>query len=216
MISLGNFKDFSFAKKNTNLFNDILNSVQGNIVEYGIKANFEINDNGEEYCLALSKRLNLINSDINIKKSDKFYSIEFSKNGEKGYIEYSSYDNHNVVTINMIKTDNMNRIEEYKTTIKKAISKNEQEVKYFEFIKAKVQESDNLKLNNEIINVLKIKGAENIYSVELENGISTVAYTKQFTAMKNNGKKMDLNFAVCSYSSGNYLIIGTPIIIEAY
>lgn len=216
IISLFNYKSFSLTKKNTNLINEVLSSVQGNTVEYGIRATFEINDNGEKYCLELLKKLNLTDNDINIVKSDKFYSLDFNKNETKGYIEYSSYDNHNVVTINMIKVDNMNRLEEFKETIEKAINKTEKDVKYFQFLKAKVIENDKLKLNNKIIEVLKTEKAENIYSVQFNNGISTVAYTKQFDAMKNNGKLMDFNFSLCSYSSGNYLIIGTPIIIEAY
>lgn len=216
IISLVNYKSFSFARKNTDLFNEIISKVQGKTVEYGVKASFEINENGEDYCVDLLKKFNVTDGDVFITKTSKFYSLEFNKNEYKGYIEYSSYDKHNVVTINMIKADNLNRLVELRKDIEKAIGKNEKEVKYYMYLKAKVTESDNLKLNNEIISLLKEENAVNIDSVKIENGVSTVAYTKQFDAMKNNGKLMDLNFAVCNYLSGNYLIIGTPIIIEAY
>lgn len=215
IIALFNDKSFSFTNDNSDVFNKMIESVHGNIIEYGIRANFEINEDGEKYCLDLLKKLNLTNNNINITKNNKFYSLEFSNTVENGYIEYSSYDNHNVVTVNIVKSDNVNNLEEFKTKIDLAIN-NTKDVKYFQYLKAKVLESDKVKLDNEIIDVLKAEKAKNTSTVELENGISTVTYTKRFNAMKNNGKLVDLNFALCSYPSGNYLIIGTPIIIEAY
>lgn len=216
IISLINFKNLSFAKKNNEILNKMIDSVHGNTVEYGIRANFEINENGEKYCLDLLKELNLLSNNINITRDEKFYSVEFNKAEENGYIEYSSYDNHNIVTLNIVKSDNINRLDELKAHIEMVISKEGNNVKYYQYLKAKILENENEKLNDKIINILKAENAINISSVNLKNGISTVAYTKQFNSIKSNGKLMDLNFALCSYSSGNYLIIGTPIIIEAY
>jgi hypothetical protein len=61
-----------------------------------------------------------------------------------------------------------------------------------------------------------MNNASNIGTVEIDNGYSTVAYTRKYPVMKNDGKWIDFNYAVCSYSSGNYVIIGTPVIITTY
>jgi len=216
IISLSNFNNLSFAKKNPDIFNKIIETANGSIVEYGIRAKFEIDEAGEKYCLNLLNKLNLSSCNINIVKDDKFYSMEFSSDEVNGYIEYSDYDNHNVVSLNIVRTDNVNKLDELKNTIDIAINKNKKDVKYFQYLKAKAAERDTEKLNNEIINILMAENTRNISTVQLKNGISTVAYTKQFSPIKDNGKLVDLNYAVCSYGAGNYLIIGTPIIIEAY
>lgn len=214
ILSLLNLNNLSFAKKNTSILNKIIESANGSIVEYGIRANFEIDENGEKYCLNLLKKLNLSDSNINISKDGKYYSVDFKSEAVNGYIEYSDYDNHNLVSLNIVRTNNENRLDELINTIDSAVNK--KDVKYFQYLKAKVPESDNEKLNNEIIKMLMIENTSNISTVKLKNGTSTVAYTKQFIPIKDNGKLVDLNFAVCSYGAGTYLIIGTPIIIEAY
>lgn len=214
ILSLSNLSNLSFAKKNTDIINKIIESANGSTVEYGIRANFEIDENGEKYCLNLLKKLNLSDSVINISKNGKYYSVDFESEAVNGYIEYSDYDNHNLVSLKIVRIDNENRLDELISTINSAINK--KDIKYFQYLKAKVSEGDTEKLNNEIINKLRTKNTTNISTVKIRNGTSTVAYTKQFIPIKDNGKLVDLNFAVCSYESGNYLIIGTPIIIEAY
>lgn len=214
ILSLSNLSNLSFAKKNTDIINKIIESANGCTVEYGIRANFEIDENGEKYCLNLLKKLNLSDSVINISKNGKYYSVDFESEAVNGYIEYSDYDNHNLVSLKIVRIDNENRLDELISTINSAINK--KDIKYFQYLKAKVSEGDTEKVNNEIINMLRTKNTSNISTVKLRNGTSTVAYTKQFIPVKDNGKLVDLNFAVCSYGSGNYLIIGTPIIIEAY
>lgn len=214
IISLSNLSNLSFANKNTDIFNKIMETANGSTVEYGIRANYEIDENVEKYCLTLLKKLNLSDSNINISKDGKYYSVDFKSAAVNGYIECSDYDNHKLVSLNIIKSSNENGLDELIKTIDSAINK--KDVKYFQYLKAKVPEINTEKLNNEIINMLQAENTSNIETVKLGNGNSTVAYTKQFIPIKDNGKLEDLNFAVCSYGAGNYLIIGTPIIIEAY
>lgn len=214
ILSISNLSNLFFAKKNIDIFNKIIEISNASTVEYGIRANFEIDENGEKYCLTLLKKLNLSDSNISFSKDGKYYSVDFKSEAVNGYIECSEYDNHNLVSLNIVKTNNENRLDELINTIDSAINK--KDVKYFQYLKAKVTESDTEKLNNEIINMLQAENTSNISTVKLINGTSTVAYTKQFIPIKDNGKLVDLNFAVCSYGTGNYLIIGTPIIIEAY
>ena len=160
--------------------------------------------------------MNIENADINVVKEDRFYSVEFSNNELKGYIESTSYDNHNVVTLNVVQYDNGYRLSELKNRINIAVGKDEKEVKYFDYLKAQINKGDKEKVNSDIAKLLKNNNASNIDTIKIDNGYSTVAYTKKYPVMKNNGKWMDLNYAVCSYFSGDYVIIGTPVIITTY
>jgi hypothetical protein len=217
MVSLGDFNsNLYLASKKPDFFREIVSLTEGKVVEYGVKANFQISENGEDYCLELLKKLNIENADINVVKGDKFYSVEFNNNESKGYIESTSYDNHNVVTLNVVQYDNEYRLLELKNRVSIAVGKDEKEVKYFDYLKAQVNKDSTEKVNRDIAEFLKNNNASNIDTIKIDNGYSTVAYTKKYPVMKNNGKLMDLNYAVCSYSSGDYVIIGTPVIITTY
>jgi hypothetical protein len=217
MVSLGDFNsNLYLATKKPDFFREIVSLTEGKVVEYGVKANFQISEDGEDYCLELFKKLNIENADINVVKGEKFYSVEFNNNEFKGYIESTSYDNHNVVTLNIVQYDNEYRLLELKNRVSIAVGKDEKEVKYFDYLKAQVSKDSTEKVNRDIAELLKNNNASNIDTIKIDNGYSTVAYTKKYPVMKNNGKLMDLNYAVCSYSSGDYVIIGTPVIITTY
>jgi hypothetical protein len=217
MVSLGDFNsNLYLASKKPDFFREIVSLTEGKVVEYGVKANFQISENGEDYCLELLKKLNIENADINVVKGDKFYSVEFNNNETKGYIESTSYDNHNVVTLNVVQYDNEYRLLELENRVSIAVGKDEKEVKYFDYLKAQVNKDSTEKVNRDIAEFLKNNNASNIDTIKIDNGYSTVAYTKKYPVMKNNGKLMDLNYAVCSYSSGDYVIIGTPVIFTTY
>ena len=86
----------------------------------------------------------------------------------------------------------------------------------FKFIKAEVPCTDIHEVNNKVIQLLKKHNSVNINTIDINNGCSTVAYTGTSEYMLDQGKKMDLNYAICKYSSGNYVVIGTPIIVTPY
>lgn len=219
IINLGYFnKNFSLAKKNTDLFNGIIDITQATIVENALKANFEIEGDGESYCLDLFKKMQIDNADVNVVRDNNIYSLEFKKNGLNGYIESIDLDNHNVVTLNLVidDDDNENKISELKDLISTAVGKDEKYIQYFQYLKAKLPNDNLEKTNENIVSFLKDQDAINIDTTMISNGYSTVAFTRKYLQMKNNGKLMDFNFAVCSYSSGNYVIIGTPIIFTTY
>ena len=217
MVGFGYFNSSSsLTIESVDFFKEIVSVTEGNVTEFGVKANFEISEDGEIYCLKLLKGMNIENADINVVKEDRFYSVEFSNNELKGYIESTSYDNHNVVTLNVVQYDNGYRLSELKNRINIAVGKDEKEVKYFDYLKAQINKGDKEKVNSDIAKLLKNNNASNIDTIKIDNGYSTVAYTKKYPVMKNNGKWMDLNYAVCSYFSGDYVIIGTPVIIKTY
>ncbi|ERI89462.1 hypothetical protein HMPREF1982_04734 [Clostridiales bacterium oral taxon 876 str. F0540] len=216
MISLGNYNDLSYAKKNVDLFNTIIEKTDGRTLEYGVKASFYVNNDGELYCIDLLKRLGLDGGEINAIKNNDSYCLEFNNNNYKGYIESTSNDNHNVVSVNIVKNDSKNGLSELINLLQKNIEKDQKDIKYFQYLKAQIDNEDLFKVNNEITDILKEQGSIDVDTVALDNGFSTSANTKRYNSITSGGKMIDFNVAVCHYSSGNYIVIGTPVIITSY
>lgn len=217
IISFGGFSgNFSYAKKDIDLFNGVLNLTQAAVAEYGIKATFTVEEGGENYCLNLFKKLNLAVKTINIAKDSNMYCLEFNNEYLDGYIESMSYENYNIITINILRKSQYTGFSQLKELIEKSVREKQKDIKYFQYVKAKISSSNLSKVNNNIIAFLKDNDATNVDTIDLGSGYSTVAYTKRYPSIVDDGKKIDFNYAVCGYSSGNYLIIGTPVIITSY
>ncbi|WP_264848660.1 YwmB family TATA-box binding protein [Clostridium omnivorum] len=202
---------------NIDSFQSILIETNCEIEEFGIKTSFETDGTNEEICVDLLKKLGFYEkASINAIKGNEMYCLEFNKDDTNGYIESINFDNHNVVTVNISKKNSANGLKELKEKIENATDNKAKNQKLFQYIKAKLPNSDISSVNSDVVRLLRKEKAENIATVKISNGYSTVAYTKNYKPMKNDGKLMDFNFAVCRYSSGNYLIMGTPVIITNY
>ncbi|MGV8980050.1 YwmB family TATA-box binding protein [Clostridium sp.] len=215
----------SNAKDKLNLFDEILIQTKSKTVEYGLKTTFKTLENPKEVCNNLIDELELNNSGIklNIASNVNSYCIDFLGENIKGYIEALKYNNEEIVTINISEIGNENGLKSLKNKVSNSIGYRGKDIKYFQYLKAKFEnDSNNLGVENinvvneKIINVLKSHGTENIETVKINNGLSTVAYTKRYDEKVNNNKLIDFNYAVCNYSSGSYIIIGTPEIIISY
>lgn len=211
------FAEFPMAKKDTNLFEEALKRVNGKTVEYGITSNFTTDENGEKISHYILENLHFYNGGSKrIIKNGKVYCVEFESNDVSGYIETTTYENHNLVTVNIIKRDSENGLEDLKNKIYNCLKNKQIDAKYFQYLKAKIPNNDIVNANKEILRLLKDCKASNINTIELENGYSTTAYTKNYNSIQSDGKLIDFNYAVCKYSSGSYVIIGTPELIVTY
>ncbi|MBU3179850.1 YwmB family TATA-box binding protein [Clostridium psychrophilum] len=216
----------SNAQEKINLFDEILSQTSSRAVEYGLKTCFSTGENGEEICNYLIKSLGLNNKSIKLtlSKNVNSYCINFSGNNMEGYIEsLKNCDSNNNITINVSRISNKNGLVSLKNKVSSSIGYRGKNIKYYQYLKAKVLENssgvkikDDYNLNKRIINILKSHGTKNIETVAINNGLSTVAYTKEYDAKITNNKLIDFNYAVCDYSSGRYIIIGTPEIITTY
>lgn len=205
------------AQKTIDLFNEIISKANIKVVEYGTTLSFKTTENGRKKCINLLRKLDYYDIDnINILENNKMYCIDFNKNNTSGYIESVAYDGYNVITINVIQKNSINELNKLKNKIKKVLNNEYSNNKFFDYLKGRIIDGDIYSANNKISNILKQNGATNIETVNISNGYSTIAYTKKYRAMKNDGKIIDFNYAVCRYSSGNYIIIGTPEIIVSY
>lgn len=208
--------NFSFAKKNTDIINEIVVETEASVTEYGVRSCIKTDNDGETFSLEIFRKLNIWGLNTNVVKDKNLFCIEFNNESINGYIENMKYENYNIVTINIIEKGTVNGIAKLRTAIEKALGDYSSKAKYYQYLKAEIPNKDISKTNENIKNLLKGYGAVNINTIDIDNGFSTIAYTKRYPVIRNNGKYMDFNYAVCSYSSGNYIIIGTPIIISTY
>lgn len=203
--------------KKDNLFDDIVTEINGEACECGLTANFVSNGEEESICKNIYGKLQIDGSPkLNITKKKDTYCIEFDNGKLKGYIEDMRDEKNNFVTISISENIKKNNLTSLNERVSNAIEKKRSEVKYFQYLKAKLPMNDLKKVNNEIINLLKKKEASNIDTLPINGGYSTVAYTKRYEIRRENDKWEDFNYALCNYNSGNYIIIGTPEIITSY
>jgi hypothetical protein len=209
--------DFSMAQKNIDLFDEILKITNGNTIEYGVTATFTIENNHEDISDNILKDLGFYNG-LNKKtlNNQRGYCLEFGKDNVNGYIENIRYENYSVVTVNIIKEDNKNNLKDLQNKLQQCFKDHNINAKYFEYLKAKVADNGIENINKEILTLLKNHKATNVNTIQLENGYSTTAYTKIYDSIQSDSKTIDFNYAICKYSSGSYIIIGTPEIIVTY
>jgi hypothetical protein len=200
--------------KETDLFDEIINKTRSNVVEYGVSSSYITNDMEIQDTL---RTLGYYDSNnTKISENADIYTIDFIKGNVSGFIQATNENNQIYVTIDVREKSTVNNINMLKKNIENAVDKKYKNVKYYFYLKSKVTENNLSQVNDKINKILKNSGAKNIDTVEINNGFSTVAYTKRYETVKNNGVLMDLNYAVTSYDSGNYIIIGTPTIKETY
>ncbi|MCJ7691332.1 MAG: YwmB family TATA-box binding protein [Clostridiaceae bacterium] len=223
IIIFGINVSFSDAQEKINLFDEILLETKGEISEYGLQVNFETREVPKEVCNYLFQTLDLDNKEIKsrIFENEDSYSIEFSGGNLKGYIQALKNNNKDVITVNISKVGNENGLVSLKNKFNVNIGYRGENIKYYQYLKAKISEDsesveDIYSVNESIIKILKSHGTKNIETVSINSGLSTVAYTKNYDVVVNNNKLIDFNYAVCNYSSGRYIIIGTPEIITTY
>jgi hypothetical protein len=225
LLIFGINSSFSDAQERINLFDEILIQTKGEILEYGLSVKFETREQPSEECNYLFQALEFNNKKIKSKilENKDYYSIEFSGENIKGYIKALKNNNKDVITVNISEIGKENGLVSLKNKVSASIGNRGKNIKYYKYLKAKIGDasvSENVEsissVNESIIEILKSHGTKNIETVSINNGLSTVAYTKNYNVVINNNKLIDFNYAVCNYSSGMYIIIGTPEIITTY
>lgn len=210
------FPIHSKANEKVDMFSEIINKTGVQVMEYGVQASFSTQDSGEEVCKSILKGLNYDKSiKINMEKSNGNYYIDFSSSMVEGYIYSVNSDSGSVISINIKEYAHKNNLTKLKTRIKQSV-KSTEGIVFFEYIKAQTNNSNMKQLNNQVIGILKSFNTKKIKTIEINNGLSTTAYTHQYSELNVGGEFIDFNYALCNYDTGNYIILATPVISIAY
>ena len=181
-----------------------------------IKASFTIKKEEELNIYYLLEGLQLDSeTKINEVRDFNHMCIEFRNSYLQGSIEAIREGNLYTVAV-FTKSSYGKSLQEFRAILDSALKNRGDIITYSYYMKAKIQEGDLLDINKRISKRVASLGAEGIDTIKISNGYSTVDYTKKFERIQNNGRYMDINYALVSYSSGSYIVIGKPIIIRAY
>lgn len=208
---------FYAESNNENLFDDIISKTQGKVVEYGVTTSFMATGNGTINCNNILNDMGFKeNSKIAESKSNNIYRIEFQKEKISGYVESVKEDDKSIIKISIIANESKNNIYELKNKVNESVRNHSGNAELFEYLKVKLPDSDIEHTNRTIVSLLESRGTIDIDTVRLQNGFSTICNTGKFKPTMINGKLIDFNFSVSNYTSGNYIIMGTPEILETY
>lgn len=207
----------SLAKNSEDVVKVILEKTSGTVVEHGLKYEMDFKGNGEVVSTDIFYTLPLNRESIDVKvvKDDFQYCIEFSDDTKKGFVQYVRGEEEKIV-VSMVEKNGLLNFEQQKTQIDNILKTKGSEVVCFEYTKASTTQADILHTKDIIEEIMKEKGVTNLNSVKISGGYSLTAYTGEGKPMKVGTELIDINCAIRSYDSGNYVIIGTPVISTCY
>lgn len=189
----------------------IPNSNKGefNLLEEKLKENNEFIENGIRVHYELSKDINEYKNIKNIfllefgnNLNEKGDSISYEDENMKIFASFFNNEDTSFIQIDFINTKKEFTTNEIKNKIEKMINSKAEKIKYFSYIKLKV-DGKNKSYNNEIINY-NFKDEE---MISIKNGKVGRAFLKDNTRV---------NIGYVRYDTGEYIIIGTPVIFITY
>lgn len=186
-------------------------------MEVGARVSYSADDYGKELLEGTFNRLKLAEIDnVSYMTDHGNLSLNFSSTKIRGSIENIKKDEGSEIIINIVEKSTSNNIEELINKISRRLNTFDKRIQYTQYIKAKVNTCDTAGVNEEILSYLRSIGTSDLESIDISNGYSTVGYTSRFEPINYGYKLIDFNYAVVTYSSGTYIIIGTPIIMTPY
>src|SRR3712207_204008 len=176
-----NYK-ISYAYKNINFFDEIIETTRSNVEEYGVETHFTTRINGQELISYFNRGIiNNYNGHTSIFKNKENCDIKFSYgNSTKGLISIENLNSNPLVKITITEKEKCNNLEQINKWVKNIENKiSEEENINYQYLKAKLPKCNLKKVNEDLIALLKSKGAKNIDSIEINNGFTTCAYRSE-------------------------------------
>ncbi|MDD6796167.1 MAG: hypothetical protein PUE01_12295 [Clostridiaceae bacterium] len=186
-------------KKTSNDIENCINKVC-DFCENGVKVEYKKKGNINKEIIQLKEKIanlypeddiSICNNEINVSNDKK--SIHALVYKEKNNIS---------VEIELINKDKVNKLSILMQELTQLQDKKAMDIRYFQYVKGKINNVEDIKFN--IKDAMKIK---NIDTLNVHNG---------YVGKGNlyNGERV--NFAISTYNTGTYLVIGTPIIFATY
>lgn len=151
----------------------------------------EIDEVKEELELKFNKKVEVNDDEINIGTSLGDIDITFLSKDEDTIVCLTIINHNKDITISKL----MKELTELQ-------GKNIFDIRYFQYIKGKINNID-----DRLVKIKNLHQISKIDTLDIHNGYVG-------TANINNGGRV--NIALNNYNTGNYLIIGTPVIFTTY
>lgn len=211
-------KGILYAKENNDLFNKLLSQDDIMITECSVTATFNSKEKDIILCKEISSNVSNILGHMEYTSTDEngLVTISFSNELYKGSIVSRPYNGESIVSITVIKKENKNNTKELQGKLSEILSQVNSRMNYSQCIKGKILNNNLDEMNKFVIDTLEQNKAENVNTAKLYNGYSTICNAKLYNSKKIGGLDIDFQCAVVKYSSGCYLIMGTPEITLAY
>lgn len=196
------------AETSENYLSNALKNTNSTVKEIGLNINYKINGDGKKACKMWLKDMNLCSKSIEADSKKKYF-VDFADKDMSGYIESVKENNHYDISIYVKLLTDKNNMDKLKRKVTKTINCKST---CYTYIKAKSEMKNINEIAYKMQSYFVKNGAENLKNTKINNILSTTMYTGKYDYVFDGTKKVDLNYAVCKYNDGNYIIIGTPIL----
>lgn len=209
-----------YGKSEEDMVSGILNSVNASTEEYVVEGRFYSQESKENIYETITtnieKAMGQVYQEVN---KDLSFKIDYNHEEYDGRISIADYGKgYDVVLRISICKPNLD-IDEEKTVekkIKEILSPISSKVEYSLYVKSKILNGTIDETRDVILKQLYLNKAQNIDEVEISNGYSIISNTNLYDKEIILGEEIDFNCAIVRYSSGCYLIMGTPVIRITY
>jgi len=207
---------FIYVQGQVDMFEKLLSNRNIEVSEYSVTATFNSDSQGMDACKEIVRKASatLGKMEYTVNDKDEFSNIIFSNEIYKGSITSTPYKDKNVVVITVIKKEKENRTKELKSKLSEILSHVNSRITYSQCIKGKILNNNLDEVNNFVMN--ELEQSKNINKAKLYNGYSIICNTNLYDSKKVGNMDVDFHCAVVKYSSGCYLVMGTPEITLDY
>ncbi|MEG1256488.1 hypothetical protein [Clostridium sp.] len=220
-LTVINFNNkISYGNDNVDMFKEVLKNVDVSTEEYMVEGSFYSEEKPENIYNNIIKNIENIMGQVEFKNEDSnSFKISFNNKDYNGKIIILPYkQGYEVVLSISICGLNLDIDEEEQLSgrISEILSPINSSVEYSLCVKSKILSNTIEEVKDTVLNQLKLYKAQNIDKVKISNGYSIISNTNIYDEKIILGKAIDFNCAIVKYSSGCYLIMGTPEITVTY
>jgi hypothetical protein len=220
-LSILIIRDETFYGKNKeDMFNEILNNVNASTEEYVVEGKFysqgSKKDIYNKIVANIEKTMGQVYGEVN---EDLSFKIDYNQGEYDGSISIADYGKgYDVILRISICKFNLDVKEEesIRNKIKEILSPINSNVEYSLYVKSKILSGTIDETRDVVLKQLNLNKAQNIDEVKINNGYSIISNTNLYEKEIILGEEIDFNCAIVRYSSGCYLIMGTPVIRITY
>ncbi|MFR1709871.1 MAG: hypothetical protein ACLSV2_13345 [Clostridium sp.] len=209
-----------YGKSKEDMFSEILNNVDSSLEEYVVEGKFYSQDDKENIYKNIitntEKTMGQVYQEVN---EDLSFKIDYNDKEYDGSVSIADCsEGYEVILRISICKSNLDIEEEkiIRSKIKEILSPINSRMEYSLYVKSKILSSTIDETRDVVLQQLDLNNAQNIDEVKINNGYSIISNTNLYDKAIILGKEIDFNCAIVRYSSGCYLIMGTPVIRITY